>query len=53
MRKDRLKAAVAEAKTETHDALQLVVDALNNGQRKKLAKDETVAALFERYGVEI
>lgn len=53
MRKDRLKAAVAETKTETHDALQLVVDTLNQGQRKKLAKDEEVAALFERYGVEI
>ena len=36
---------------ETRAALQTVYDALNQGQQKKLLKDETVAALFARYGV--
>ena len=39
--------------SETRDALQLVFDSLNQGQQKKLMKNETVAALFERYGVEV
>lgn len=39
--------------TETHDALQAVVDELNHGQRQKLVKNEKIKALFERYGVEI
>ena len=38
---------------ETRTALQTVYDALNQGQQKKILKDEAVAALFERYGVEI
>ena len=43
----------AEArKSETREALQTVVDALNKGQRKKLLKDEKVKALFDLYGVE-
>lgn len=37
---------------ETKDALQTVYDALNQGQQKKLVKDEKVKALFDRYGVE-
>lgn len=53
MTKTRLKNAIEKNKISTHDALQLVVDALNNGQRKKLAKDETVSMLFERFGVKI
>ena len=45
-----------EAKTDsiietTRSALQTVYDALNNGQQKKLLKDDAVAALFERHGV--
>ena len=43
----------AEAKkAETREALQTVVDALNQGQRKKLLKDERVKSLFGLYGVE-
>ena len=43
----------AEAKkAETREALQTVYDALNQGQRKKLMKDEKVKALFDLYGVE-
>lgn len=37
---------------ETKTALQIVYDTLNQGQQKKLVKDETVKALFDRYGVE-
>lgn len=44
-------------KTETavkavRTALQTVYGALNSGQQQKLLRDETVAALFARYGVE-
>ena len=38
--------------TDTKDALQLVYDTLNQGQQKKLLKDEKVKALFDQYGVE-
>ena len=47
-----LMTAVAEAKTETRVALQTVYDALNQGQQKKILKDETVKALFDLYGVD-
>ena len=36
---------------ETKEALQLVYDTLNQGQQKKLLKDEKVKALFDQYGV--
>ena len=42
-----------EVQSETKTALQTVYDALNQGQQKKLLKDEAVAALFARYGVEV
>ena len=51
MRKQELTAAVDAAKTETRNALQTVYDALNQGQRKKIVKDEKVKALFDLYGV--
>lgn len=37
--------------TETKEALQLVYDTLNQGQQKKLLKNEKVKALFDQYGV--
>lgn len=37
---------------ETKVALQTVYDALNQGQQKKLLKEEAVKELFDRYGVE-
>lgn len=52
MKKDELTAAVQVAKTETRDALQTMYDALNQGQQKKIVKDEAVKILFDRYGVE-
>lgn len=33
--------------------LQTMYNALNQGQRKKILKNEKVKALFERYGVEV
>lgn len=51
MKKRELNEAVAAAKDETRSALQTVYDALNQGQRKKLLKDEAVKRLFDRYGV--
>ena len=38
-------------RAETKAALQTVYEALNQGQQKKLLKDDAVKALFERYGV--
>ena len=34
-------------------ALQTMYNALNQGQRKKILKNEKVKTLFERYGVEV
>ena len=45
---DKVIAYNIEIKT----ALQTVYDALNQGQRKKIVKNEKVKALFDRYGVE-
>jgi hypothetical protein len=47
-----LSSAVGAAKTETRNALQTMYDALNQGQQKKIIKDEAVKTLFDRYGVE-
>ena len=52
MRKADLTIAVEAAKTETKNALQTVYDSLNQGQQKKIVKDEAVKALFDLYGVE-
>ena len=51
MKKEQLTQAVNEAKTETQNALQTVYDALNQGQQKKILKDEKVKALFDLYNV--
>ena len=51
MRKDKLTEAVAVTKNETKNALQTVYDALNQGQQKKIVKDEDVKRLFDLYGV--
>ena len=38
--------------TEVKNALQASYNDLNQGQRKKLLRNPTIRALFERYGVE-
>jgi hypothetical protein len=52
MNKTELDTAVKAAKAETRNALQTVYDALNQGQQKKIVRDETVKKLFDLYGVE-
>lgn len=52
MTKTELNSAVESAKAETRAALQTVYDSLNQGQQKKIVKDEKVKALFDLYGVE-
>ena len=51
MNKDTLNKAVEKCKNETKEALQTEYDELNNGQQKKILKNDTVKALFDRYGV--
>ena len=51
MTKAELTAAVEAAKAETRNALQTVYDSLNQGQQKKIVKDEAVKQLFDLYGV--
>ena len=53
MNKDTLNEAVKACKEETKEALQTVYDELNNGQQKKILKNENIKALFERYEVTI
>ena len=52
MRKQELQEAVVNAKTETKNALQTVYNSLNQGQQKKILKNEDVKALFDLYGVD-
>ena len=51
MKREDLFAKVALVKEETKNALQTVYDELNQGQQKKIVKNEAVKALFDRYGV--
>lgn len=51
MDKSTLNEAVQACKETTKEALQTVYDALNQGQQKKILKDERVKALFDLYEV--
>lgn len=42
-----------ECVADTKGALQAVYNDLNQGQQKKLLRNSTIRAMFERYGVEI
>lgn len=53
MTKEKLDIKVAQVKIEIKEALEIIYNALNSGQQKKILKDEKVAELFARYGVEI
>ena len=50
---ERLNDAVAAAKAEVKTALEIILSALNQGQRKKLTVNPAVQALLERYGAEV
>lgn len=52
MKKGVLKNKTKELKNDTKSALQLVYDSLNQGQQKKIVKNENVKELFDRYDVE-
>lgn len=51
--KEYLNEKVGVAKNETTTALKTVYDALNQGQQKKLLKNEDVLLIFKRYNVNI
>ncbi len=51
MDKVTLNEAVRVCKDNTREALQTVYDTLNQGQQKKLLKDEKVKSLFDLYEV--
>ena len=53
MKKTDLKNAVQTTKNETKTALQTVYDSLNQGQQKKILKNEKVKNLFEFYQVNL
>ena len=44
---------VAAYKAQTREAVETILGELNQGQRKKILKNEAVQTLCERYGVEI
>lgn len=47
-----LRERVIAYNMEVKDALQAIYNDLNHGQQKKLLRNPTIRALFERYGVE-
>lgn len=53
MKKLELAENTAACISVTHDALQLVWDNVNKGQKKKLYKQPEIKAVLDRYGVEV
>ena len=51
IRKKKLQENVAKTKNTTKEALTTIYEALNQGQRKKLIKNEEVKRLLKFYGV--
>ena len=51
MKKSELQIRVKRNKNNTKDALQFVFDALNQGQQKKIVKNDGVKKPFDLYGV--
>jgi hypothetical protein len=52
MTRAELSQAVAACKAETAAAIRTMYDALNQGQKKQIVKNEAVAELFARFGIE-
>ena len=52
MKKTELREKINETKSATKSALQTVYDALNQGQKKKIIKNDAVKKLFDLYGVD-
>ena len=51
MKKQELKEKTDKVVEQTKEALQIMYDALNQGQQKKILRDEKVKELFDRYEV--
>ena len=51
MKKSELIEKTDKVINETQKALQTMYDALNQGQKKQIVKNEEVKTLFDRYGV--
>ena len=51
MTRQELQEMVAAYKSQTKEALETVLAELNQGQRKKLMRNEKVRTLFDRFGV--
>lgn len=51
MTKPELDELVERFMAETKEALQLLYDNVNKGQRKQIVKNEQVKKLFDKYGV--
>ena len=49
--REKLKENVTKTKNTTKEALTTIYEALNQGQQKKLLKNEEVKQLLEFYGV--
>ena len=52
MKKNELNNAIVSRKTTTREALQLLWDYVNKGQKKQILKNEEVKSMFDLYGVE-
>ena len=52
MTAQELEYRVSEARDKTREALQTVYNELNQGQQKKILKNDGVRALFDLYGVQ-
>ena len=52
MKKSELNRRMSDYKQITHDALQLIWDNTNKGQRNKMLKNEQIKELLDRCGVE-
>lgn len=53
MKKAELELKTNNVLNETQLALQTMFDALNQGQQKKIVKNEAVKKLFDRYEVNV
>ena len=53
IKKSKLTEVIQTTKSETAEAILTMLEPLNQGQRKKVLKEEKVKALCARYGVEV
>ena len=51
IKKEKLRKNVEAKESQFTNVLQKIVDELNQGQRKKLVKNEDIKEIFDFYGV--